>query len=142
MPRADRAKLEAERRMRRQGIALYDRGVTKGTMLRYYMAVRRVLPVLETGAGPVDKDLSAWIEARYLEGKAIAEVFDALSGIHHFCPSFRGNLLESWRLFGIWRRIERPRQAPPLPISFLFGILGKALSEDQLALAACLALGF
>eukprot|EP00438_Fugacium_kawagutii_P024164 Skav223373 [mRNA] locus=scaffold1536:207881:208807:+ [translate_table: standard] len=142
MPRVDKSELEAKRRKRRQGIPLHDRGVTKKTWARYYLAVRRVLPVLEAGTGPVDADMASWIDKQYLAGKGITEVSDALSGIHHFCPSYRGHLLESWRLFGIWRRIERPRQAPPLPLSFLYGMLGKALDEDQLALAASLAAAF
>lgn len=106
------------------------------------LAVRQVMPVLEAGAGPVDRDLSNWIEDQYLAGKGITAVSDALSGIHHFCPGYRGHLQESWRLFGIWRRVERPRQAPPLPYSFLLAMLGKALDEEKLALCACLALAF
>lgn len=142
MPLVDRAKLEAQRRKRRRGIGLYERGVTKATRLRYFLAVRRVLPFLEQGKQTVDQDLSDWIESQYLAGKGITEVSDALSGLHHFCPNFRGTLQESWRLFGIWRRIERPRQAPPLPISFVLGMIGKALCEDKLALCAMLAIGF
>eukprot|EP00438_Fugacium_kawagutii_P030268 Skav219080 [mRNA] locus=scaffold1777:97789:100561:- [translate_table: standard] len=137
-----RDKLEFARRQKRKGIALTDRGITKATLDRYYLAVRRVLPVLETATTNLDHAISLWIEEQYLAGKGITEVSDALSGLHHFNPQFRGTLQESWRLFGVWRRIERPRQAPPLPISFLFGLLGKSLSEEKLALCATLAAGF
>lgn len=142
MPRHVKRDLEAERRKRRKGILLHDRGVTRSTLLRYFLAVRRVMPSLEAGHGPIDKDLSDWVEQQYLAGKGITVVSDALSGIHHFCPGFRGQLQESWRLFGIWRRIERPRQAPPLPVSFLLAMMGKALAEEKLALCCCLGLAF
>ena len=42
----------------------------------------------------------------------------------------------------MWRRVERPRQAPPLPVGFLEALVGRALEIQDLELATCLTIGF
>ena len=67
---------------------------------------------------------------------------DTLCGLQHFAPWCRGRLIESWKLFRIWRKVERPKQAPPLPEAFVLSLLGRAIFLNHLRLAVCLCLGF
>ena len=111
------------------------------TRERYFNAVHPLLPLLETHRD-LDNSLCLWIEAQYSEGKGLGKVSDALCGLQHFAPWTKGRLVESWKLFKIWRKAERPRQAPPLPESFALAFIARALEMEDLSLAVCIALGF
>ena len=67
---------------------------------------------------------------------------DTLSGLHHFAPWLKGHLQASWRLFRLWRRIERPTQAPPLPEQIAMAFVGRALELQNINLALGICLGF
>eukprot|EP00438_Fugacium_kawagutii_P009174 Skav206215 [mRNA] locus=scaffold1844:512197:519913:- [translate_table: standard] len=134
--------LKRARRKRRQGLSLEDRGITASTRSRYYTAVRRVLPILENSTADEDESLAMWIEDQYSEGEGITYVGDALSGLHHYCPQLRGRLSKSWRLFKLWRRIEKPAQAPPLPQSFAEAMISREIELGDLDMAVAIALGF
>ena len=142
MKRRAYAKLRAERRRKRLGVRLEDKGIIKSTYLRYYMAVRRILPVLETTKGNMDDQICEWIQERYADGDGVTSIADVLSGLHHFAPWAKGNLRGAWRLYRLWRRVEKPRQAPPLPESFTRALIGRCLELEDLATATALALGF
>ena len=60
------------------------------------------------------------------------------------CLSGLKSLELTWtrRLFKIWRKVERPRQAPPLPECVLCGLLGRWIEREELAFAVCLSLSF
>eukprot|EP00438_Fugacium_kawagutii_P019293 Skav217196 [mRNA] locus=scaffold557:202048:208126:- [translate_table: standard] len=109
---------------------------------RYFTAVRRVLPLLEQTRQLEDEILSVWIEEQYLEGEAITTISDTLSGLHHFAPYLRGSLAKSWRLYRLWRRIEKPTQAPPLPKVFVTALINRALEMEYMDLAVTVSLGF
>eukprot|EP00438_Fugacium_kawagutii_P031108 Skav214914 [mRNA] locus=scaffold2073:21626:30504:- [translate_table: standard] len=142
MKRRDPFELRKARKQRRLGLTLEDRGVTAYTRSRYYNAVRRLLPLLEQSVADEDEVVALWIEDQYSEGEGISYVGDALSGLHHYCPQLRGKLSKSWRLFKLWRRIEKPAQAPPFPQSFAEALIGRAIELFDLDLAVVLALGF
>lgn len=142
MRRPDFLKLKAKRARARLGIALEDRAVAASTRSRYAAGVVRVLRRLETSGQPVDEAFADWIEDRYAEGEGVTTVADALSGLHHFCPALRGTLKRSWRLFQLWRRLERPSQAPPFPEAFVEALIARSLETCDVEFAVCLALGF
>eukprot|EP00438_Fugacium_kawagutii_P006407 Skav224260 [mRNA] locus=scaffold2636:134039:145536:- [translate_table: standard] len=142
MTQLGKFELKQERLARRKGIALEDRALAPSTRVRYYLAVRQVLPILERHPHSIDSRLSQWIEQRYLEGEAITGVGDALCGLHHFAPWTRGEIRSSWRLFRLWRRIEKPQQSPPLPEPFVEAMVGKCLEDADLDMAVALAMGF
>lgn len=136
---------EARRRHRlkqRRGIALEDRGITERTRVRYYLAVRKVLPLLEATSLDYDDALTLWIEQQYDNGEPITGIGDALSGLHHFAPWLRQNLRRSWRMFRLWRKVEKPNQAPPLPESILLAFVGRCLELGDLDMAVALNLGY
>eukprot|EP00438_Fugacium_kawagutii_P030575 Skav232830 [mRNA] locus=scaffold2600:52216:56365:+ [translate_table: standard] len=130
------------RRARRQGIALEDRAITTQTRFRYFSAVKKVLPLLELHPRHIDETLCHWIEEQFAEGEGITGIGDALSGLHHFAPWVKGSTQGAWRLFRLWRKVERPQQAPPLPEAFAEALVSRALEMEDLNLAAALAVGF
>ena len=123
-------------------MCLEDRGITESTRGRYYRAVSQALPYVENSRLGLEDSLAQWIEKQYREGEGITTVSDCLSGFHHFLPWSRGRLSKPWKLFKIWRKAERPRQAPPLPECVLLGMIGRLLEVEQLDFAVCLVLGF
>lgn len=142
MKRRDYKKVKAQRAKARLGLALEDRALTPSTRERYARGVRRVLHLLEASPHPVDEVLADWIEEKYSEGEGVTTIADTLSGLRHFSPNLKGQLKRSWRLFQLWRRLERPRQAPPFPQAFIEALVARAIEEHQFGFGLCLALGF
>ena len=123
-------------------MSLRDRAITQRTRVRYFTAVRRVLPLLCKHPTCIDETLQEWIEDQYTAGCNVSYVGDALSGLHHFAPWTKGKILGAWQLFRLWRRVERPSQAPPLPEMFLLAMVSRALELHCIDFAVTLALGF
>eukprot|EP00438_Fugacium_kawagutii_P035649 Skav208365 [mRNA] locus=scaffold1964:532332:533249:- [translate_table: standard] len=142
MPRRDPFELRKKRKKKRQGLSLEDRGITLQTRSRFFHAVRKVVPLLERSQADEDEVIALWIEDQYAEGEGITHVGDCLSGLHQYCPELRGRLSKSWRLFKLWRRIEKPAQAPPFPQAFTEAMIGRSIELQDLDMAVCLALGF
>eukprot|EP00438_Fugacium_kawagutii_P022536 Skav206046 [mRNA] locus=scaffold587:199128:206053:+ [translate_table: standard] len=130
------------RAQKRKGVALEDRAITAKTRVRYFLAVRAVLPMLECCPKALDEALSQWIEEQYADGEGITRIGDTLSGLHHFAPWMRGTLQGAWKLFRLWRKVERPQQAPPLPESFAEAFVARCLEADDINMAAALSIGF
>eukprot|EP00438_Fugacium_kawagutii_P033546 Skav210145 [mRNA] locus=scaffold268:110196:114229:+ [translate_table: standard] len=80
MRRPDTSTLREQRRARRGTLCLEDRGIAPSTRIRYFTAVRKVLPLLEKHSKDEDEVLSLWIEEAYLEGEAITQISDTLTG--------------------------------------------------------------
>ena len=116
--------------------------MTLNTRRRYFSAVRKLLPALETTQEDWDSFMVHWIEEQYSNGEGITGVGDALCGLHHFAPTCRGQLQRAWKLFRVWRRVEKPAQAPPIPLLCFLGLLGRCLEQENLALAVLFILGF
>lgn len=60
----------------------------------------------------------------------------------HYMPAAKNQIPESWRLFKVWRKVERPQRAPPFPPVVLWGLVGYSIAQGDFRLAAILALGF
>lgn len=142
MPRAAPEQLVRERRKRRKGLSLHDRVVTLKTRIRYFVAVTAILPGLEATQDDIDDFLIEWIDKQYVNGASITSVADSLSGLHHYLPWCRGKLKGAWKLYGVWRKLERPRQAPPFPVEMAMALVGRCVEMEDLRLALCLCLGF
>ena len=130
-----------KKRRQRIGGCLEDRGITQKTRQRYFTAVRQVLPRIEN-TKDIDAEVGQWVEERFAAGASITSISDTLCGLQHYCRGLKGQLTTGWRLFKIWRRVERPKQAPPLPYPVFLGLLGCALQFEDLELAVLLSLGF
>lgn len=142
MKRPDAVRLRAQRARARLGVALEDRAITPATRQRYAAGVHRVIHLLVQKPKALDLALAEWIEDRYADGEGVTAIADTLSGLHHFSPNLRGKLQKSWRLFQLWRRLERPSQAPPFPESFVEALVARSLEVRDFSFAICLALGF
>ena len=142
MKRADPETLRRLRRRKRKGLSLHDKAITVKTRIRYFVAVAAVLPLLEKTTRDLDEFLVDWIDAEYQAGSSITSVADTLSGLHHFLPWSRGKIRGAWKLYGLWRKVERPKQAPPFPIQVVEGLVGRCIAVENLRLALCLCLGF
>ena len=140
--RARGDKLRTLRRRRRGTLALEDRSLTSNTRKRYFEAVRKITPMLEHAQDDWDTILTEWIESQYSAGEGITCINDTLCGLQHFAPFCKGQLTKSWRLFRVWRRLEKPKQAPPLPLVVFLGILGRSIEQEFLSMAVLLVLGF
>lgn len=142
MPRAAPELLRRQRLRHRKGLSLHDRAVTLKTRIRYFVAVSALLPALEKTRDDIDDFLIAWIDLQYVQGASITSVADALSGLHHYLPWSRGKIRGAWKLYGVWRKLEKPKQAPPFPVNVAEALVGRCVDLEDLRLALCLCLGF
>ena len=90
----------AQRQEARNNIILEDAGITENTLERYYTAVSRMAPILEsvTSEMGLDDAISEWIQEEFEDGAPLYLIGDALSGIHHFEPYTRRKLCKSGNL--------------------------------------------
>lgn len=123
-------------------MALEDRALKPSTRSRYFEGVRKVLPLLQKNPGSVDATVSNWIEEQYAAGAGVTSIADTLSGLHHFAPFWKGQLNRSWKLYRLWRKLERPAQAPPFPKEFAEALVARAVEMEDLTFALVLSLGF
>ena len=133
-----------DRQRARAQVVLADVGISPATLQRYYVAVRRLTPVLEqiSTEADLDESIAEWIQAEFEDGTPMYLVADALSGLHHFEPFTKRRLVRSWRLYGIWRKYEVPCRAPPLPVDITLAMAGWCISHGQLVMGALILLGF
>ena len=135
---------QAERKQARQSVILADIGVTDNTLQRYYHAVGRLAPVLARlcTVEELDDLVSQWVETEFEDGSPLYLIADALSGLHHFLPFKKKKLVQSWKLYSIWRRYEVPMRAPPITQEIVLAMAGLALKRGELTMASLLLLGF
>ena len=134
----------ADRIKQRSNTVLRDAGITPKTQSRYYLALRKILPVLErtNGLGQMDSNVAEWIQVRWEKGDSLHEVSNALCAIHHWEPWTRKNLPESWKVFAIWRKLESPNRAPPLTRTVVDAWIMYGISHCDLEFSAMISLGF
>lgn len=135
---------QQQRRQARRDIVLEEVGITSSTLDRYYTAVARMAPLLESVNSEIELDetIAAWIQDQFEDGCPLHLIGDALSGLHHFEPSTRRKLHKSWRLYSIWRKYEVPCRAPPLTQDIVLAMAGWSVSRGELTMASLVLLGF
>ena len=135
---------QAERRKQRKNILLVDAAISERTQARYYIAVRRLLPVLEKVRcnQQLDDMVADWVEAQWVAGETLHVVSDALCGLHHFEPYTKKLVPSAWKLFRTWRKLEAPNRAPPLTKYIIYSIAHYALMHNDLIFGGLLLLGF
>lgn len=133
-----------ERRQQRKHVVLKDAGITEKTQLRYYIAVGKLLPHLESVKTTLQMDeaICQWIQERWEDGESLHIVSDALCGLHHYEPWTKRTIPQSWRLFSTWRKLEGPDRAPPLTSQIIYSWCNYAIEHKQLYFSSLLALGF
>ena len=134
----------AERRKRRASIILEDASLAPQTKVRYFMALRKLLPMLEklTLEHDMDEVVCQWVEQCWKCGEPLLTVGDGLSALHFYQPWTRRKLPHSWKLFRTWRRIEVPARAPPLTLQLVRSMASFEIGNCNLEMAAMLLVSF
>ena len=134
----------AERIRQRAKIHLDDAALTEKTQVRYYNALRKLLPTLESvkHESALDSTVCRWIRQMWHDGEPLLTIGDALSAMHFFQPWSKGKLLHSWKLFGVWRRVEVPCRAPPLTLRLVRSLAAFEIDQGNMEMATLLLLAF
>lgn len=134
----------AERVRQRQSVDLDDAALTDATRQRYYSALRKLLPVVEScpSIHQLDDRICLWIHRMWKLGEPLLTIGDALSALHFYEPWTKRNIPHSWKLFSVWRRVEIPCRAPPLTWALVTSLSAYALDHNDLELAGILLLAF
>ena len=141
---------QTDRRQARRALGtLRDQVIARSTLTRYEKAVALFFKFIEErgeetpeSSERMDELASARIEDLWQEGDQRTYAGDLLSGLSHFMESLRGKLPGSWRLFTAWGKAELPCRAPPLSVDICLALIGSALNDNDVALAAAFALAF
>ena len=133
-----------EKARQRQRIELEDAALTEQTQVRYYNALRKLLPYVEKCTKEEDLDLwvSHWIKRMWKSGEPLLTIGDGLSALHYFQPSTKRKIPHSWRLFATWRKIEIPMRAPPLTLRIIRSLAAYEMEHGNLDMCTLLLLGF
>lgn len=134
----------AERVHLRRNINLEDASLSDKTRVRYYSALRKLLPTIEQcpDQGRLDEDVSNWVMDMWRQGEPLLTIGDALCAFHFFQPTTRRMLPHSWKLFKVWRKLEVPCRAPPLTWALVASLTAYCVDRLHLEMAAILCLSF
>ena len=133
---------KVRRLQERRGQCLEDLAVSPKTLQRYHRAFLQILPELEQSPYSFDETLCSFINRSFEDGESLGYISDTLCAVQHFCPWVKRRLPESWRLFSIWKKVEKPMQALPLTLVMAKAFVVRALETNQLELALLILLGF
>ena len=133
-----------QRVRQRKAVNLHDAGISLKTQQRYYLGLRKLLPVVLKcqNLAHLDEAVADWVQERWEKGDTQYQVSDALCAIHHYEPWVRGKIPQAWKLFSIWRKLESPNRAPPLVASIIHAWAMYAMQHRNLDFAAMILLGF
>jgi len=134
----------AERIRQRAKIHLDDAALSDKTQVRYYHALRKVLPYVEkaTSDDHLDICLCSWIRRMWRTGEPLLTIGDGLSALAFFQPSTRRKVPHAWKLFSVWRKIEIPSRAPPLTWALVVSMAAFEWQHDHFEMAVILLLSF
>ena len=116
----------------------------RGYVAEVLFAVHRLAPIIETvqNEWELDDFISQWIQDEFEDGAPLYQIGDALSGLHHLEPYTRKKLQKSWKMYSIWRKLEVPVRAPPLPVDITMAMAGWCVMHDHLVMGALILLRF
>lgn len=134
----------AERIKQRSKIILRDAGNTEATQTRYFLGMKKILPILERSRtlNQMDSNVADWIQQCWEKGDSLSQVSDALCAVHHYEPWTRKQLPEAWKVFAVWRKLETPDRAPPLTQKIVDAWIMYSINHYNVDFASMLALGF
>ena len=90
----------------------------------------------------LDLAVAEYIEHLYQEGDTVGMASTTLAALQYFQPDSIGKLKYSWKLTGLWRRIEPPNQVTPFTDLTALAIAGAAHNLGYNDLCALVLLGF
>ena len=89
-----------------------------------------------------DEVVRLYIEELWLNGDQKVLAGDALSGLQHFNGLLRGKLKGSFKLLGVWGKLEMPCRAPAMLPIIAEAVAGLSLRDNNLQFAAMILFGF
>ena len=122
--------------------------VSVATRERYVSAVEDLVDFWKLHVcGPkhrssLDMAVSEYIEHLYQEGDTVGMASNALAALQYFHPECIGKLKYSWKLTGLWRRIEPPTQVTPFTDLTALALAGASLDLGHSDMCALILLGF
>lgn len=134
----------AQRKRKRQHLTLDDAALSDKTQVRYYAALRTLLPYIEgiTHESQLDTQVCTWVRAMWRGGDPLLTVGDGLSALHFYEPWTKKRVPHAWKLFQVWKKIEIPSRAPPLTLELVRAMAAYELDHGHLEMAAILVLSF
>ena len=108
-------------------------------MLQAYWSAYEIDAILDD---TFDFSIAAYIEHLYWEGEAKGCGSDVLAALQYFIPKVIGKLKYSWKLLGIWKRLEPPNRATPFTPTIVLGLAGWAATLKYFDMCALLLVGF
>ena len=90
----------------------------------------------------LDLAVAEYIEHLYQEGDTVGMASTTLAALQYFQPDCLGKLKYSWKLTGLWRRIEPPNQVTPFTDLTALALAGAAHDLGHKDLCALILLGF
>ena len=143
-----KAKEKEARRLDRAGTTLKQRQVTKATRERYVFACNALVDFWKTySCGPkfrpsIDMAVAEYVEHIYQEGDTVGMASNTFAAVQCFYPESIGRLKYSWKLIGLWRRLEPPSQVTPFTDLTVLAIAGAALDLGHKDLCALILFGY
>ena len=135
---------KAGRRKQRANISLEGASLTDQTRVRYFAALRKLMPYIEKigHEHQLDDTVSQWVTDAWTSGEPLLVAGDGLSALHYFQPWTRRMLPQAWKLFRTWCRIEVPSRAPPLTKILVRSMAAFELEQGHLEMAVMLLVAF
>ena len=142
LEKAARAKARQKRgslRHNQVSESVLKRYVSAIAMLQAYWRAHDIDATLDD---TFDFCIGEYIEHLYAEGEPKGYGTDVLAAIQYFIPKVTGKLKYSWKLLGIWKRLEPPNRATPFTPIVVLGLAGLAASLKLYDVCALFLLGF
>ena len=95
-----------------------------------------------TTAHSYDMVISEYLEIPWDSGEPKTTATYTLAAVHFYIPQLKRGLNLSWKLKGVWDRLELPCQAVPFTLNMLFGVMGWFYHTKQYEIACGCALAF
>jgi len=89
----------------------------------------------------LEAQLCDFMEERWAEGDTKSSVSTLLAAVQHF-GKCRGKIPEAWKLLSAWSKMEVPNRAPPMTSFMVTSMVGRAIMQGKVRLAAGLWLAF
>ena len=143
-----KAEEKEARRVLRAGTSLKQRQVSELTRERYVVACNALVDFWKTyESGPkfrpsTDMAVAEYIEHLFQEGDTVGMASNALAAMQYFYPECIGKLKYSWKLLGLWRRLEPPSQVTPFTDLTVLALAGAAFDLGHNDLCALILVGF
>lgn len=108
-------------------------------LVQYISEIHRFWPL---DAHSYDLLISEYLEMLWDTGEPKTTATYTLAAVHYYLPQLKKQLNLSWKLKGVWERLELPCQAVPFTTQMLFGVMGWFFSQKLYYMAFGCAIAF